>query len=476
MRFNKVAEITGLMFLFLKRNVLNIGLLKVKAFRAFMLGVLAVLVGFLSFELFGFFESTRSTVEQTSVVLDSYSCSIFMWTFLVFIFVKILFMKKGSFLEFTAQMPVTRKEKNLAVLVFEIITALSVVLLLSCSMIIALIVRDGAEFLTRIVCNILFNCVTIYFVFELCYSLLGLFFDVMGLKDVKNIIIICILSMLVVCFYLVIIPDVFLSILYTYKDHTGTAKILIYTVLAERYGLLASCMLFLAIVALLGLLIVCIPNNDVDGGHQYARIGGRRSSVHSMLWAYMKAFIRKADTINYYFIALFLYGMLLFMNMENAYYTILIVTLNALYAYVQTYSLRYVLMQKRYHVFYDYGLLVLSQVLYITLLSVPICVVQVVRSGSILFVRDLLVAIIFSVVFFTMAGILFPAKSENPFSAMMGILFLLIIGIMAVAVCFFLKLNEMGTMVVMFLLSVASILVSCIGMTNLYKKRAVYKF
>ena len=51
---------------------------------------------------------------------------------------------------------------------------------------------------------------------------------------------------------------------------------------------------------------------------------------------------------------------------------------------------------------------------------------------EILFIVDLFVAIIFSVVFFTMAGILFPAKNENPFSAMVGIMFIIMIGLIAV--------------------------------------------
>lgn len=470
MRFDKIAEIIGLMFLFLKRNVLNIGLLKAKAFRIFLTGVVALLVGFLAFELYRFFENTNSTVEQTSVLIDTYSCSIFMWTFLVFIFVKILFMKKGSFLEFTTQMPVSGKEKNLAVLVFEIITALSVVLVLSSALIISLIVRNGTEFLTRIVCDILFNCVTMYFVFELCYSLLELFFDVMGLRDVKNIIIICIMSLLVVCFYVVIIPDVFLSILYTYKDKTGTASILFYMVTAEKYGMLASTLLFVAIVAILGTMIVCIPNNDVDSGNRYAYLRFIRPKRHDMLWAYTKAFLRNADTINYYFIALFLYGMMVFLNKEKGYYAILIVALNALYGYVHTNSLRYIIMQKKYSVYGDYALLLASQFIYLAALSVPICVVQMIRYKSLIFLVELFVSLVFSIVFFTMAGILFPAKSENPFSAMAGISFLLIIGILAVAVCFFLHLNVMETIAFLILLSLVSVLVSCIGMKNLHKK------
>ena len=112
MRYSKVCEITKIMFVFFQRNVLNVGLLNKKIFRLFIIGVVVLLTAFLSFELYNFFESTNSSQRQIDVILDSYSCSVFIWTFVAFIFVKILFMKKGSFLEFTDQMPVTKQEKK----------------------------------------------------------------------------------------------------------------------------------------------------------------------------------------------------------------------------------------------------------------------------------------------------------------------------------------------------------------------------
>jgi hypothetical protein len=471
MRYNKVSEMVRMLFLFLERNVLNIGLMKKKAFRIFMVGVISALTAFLSFELYYFFKSTNSSVAQISVVLDSYSCSIFMWSFIVFLFVKILFMKKGTLLEFTMQMPVTRKEKNLAVLVFEIVTAIGIVLLLSMSMIIALILRDGTAFFARIICNILFNCVTIYFVFELAYGILGCLCSWFGLEKVKNIIIICILSLLLVCFYVVVIPDVLLSILYTYKEQASTAKILFYMVIAEKYGMGVSLLLFLAVILILGTLIIHIPNNDTDGNNRYAKIGKNITGKHTMFGAYIAAFLRKSDTINYYFIALFIFCMTIAMKVQYGYFIILILSLNSLYGFIETDELRYILMQRKYSVIKDYILLIASQVAYIGLLAMPICLFHGIYNRDITFIGILLLAIIFSVVFFTMAGIFFPAKNENPFSAMLGILFLLIIGILAVAICFFLKLDTIKIIIFMVVLTIFSVLLSMQGLKNLYKKR-----
>ncbi|SER65263.1 hypothetical protein [Lachnobacterium bovis] len=470
MRYSKVCEITKIMFVFFQRNVLNVGLLNKKIFRLFIIGVVVLLTAFLSFELYNFFESTNSSQRQIGVILDSYSCSVFMWTFVAFIFVKILFMKKGSFLEFTDQMPVTKQEKNISILIFEICTALSVVIIFSLALIITLITRDGSAFITRIICNIFFNCVTIYFVFELLYSIFGIFCNYMGLEKVKNIIVICILSLLLVGFYLVIIPDVFLSILYTYKDNTGTASILFYMVVTEKYGILASTILFVVINSILGFLIVHIPNNDANCTNKYARTCRFIMKKSAILSAYVVSFLRKVDTINYYFIAVFSYLITIVMKIDKGYYVILILSLNSLYAYVETESLRNIIIQKKYSVVKDYCRIIMSQIIYISVLAIPVCIVDIFLNKEILFIVDLFVAIIFSVVFFTMAGILFPAKNENPFSAMVGIMFIIMIGLIAVSVCFFLKLNEKSIIVFMVLLSVASVSISIFGMNKLYGK------
>ena len=470
MRYSKVCEITKIMFVFFQRNVLNVGLLNKKIFRLFIIGVVVLLTAFLSFELYNFFESTNSSQRQIDVILDSYSCSVFIWTFVAFIFVKILFMKKGSFLEFTDQMPVTKQEKNISILIFEICTALSVVIIFSLALIITLIIRDGSAFITRIICNIFFNCVTIYFVFELLYSIFGIFCNYMGLEKVKNIIVICILSLLLVGFYLVIIPDVFLSILYTYKDNTGTASILFYMVVTEKYGILASTVLFVVINSILGFLIVHIPNNDANCTNKYARTCRFIMKKSAILSAYVVSFLRKVDTINYYFIAVFSYVITIVMKIDKGYYVILILSLNSLYAYVETESLRNIIIQKKYSVVKDYCRIIMSQIIYISVLAIPVCIVDIFLNKEILFIVDLFVAIIFSVVFFTMAGILFPAKNENPFSAMVGIMFIIMIGLIAVSVCFFLKLNEKSIIVFMVLLSVASVSISIFGMNKLYGK------
>lgn len=470
MRYSKVCEITKIMFIFFQRNVLNVGLLNKKIFRLFIIGVVVLLTAFLSFELYNFFESTNSSQRQIDVILDSYSCSVFICTFVAFIFVKILFMKKGSFLEFTDQMPVTKQEKNISILIFEICTALSVVIIFSLALIITLITRDGSTFITRIICNIFFNCVTIYFVFELLYSIFGIFCNYMGLEKVKNIIVICILSLLLFGFYLVIIPDVFSSILYTYKDNTGTASILFYMVVTEKYGILASTVLFVVINSILGFLIVHIPNNDANCTNKYARTCQFIMKKSRILSAYVVSFLRNVDTINYYFIALFSYMITIVMKIDKGYYVILILSLNSLYAYVQTESLRNIIIQKKYSVVKDYCRIIMSQIIYISVLAIPVCIVDIFLNKEILFIVDLFVAIIFSVVFFTMGGILFPAKKENPFSAMIGILFIIMIGLLAVSVCFFLKLNDESIIGFMILLTVSSVSISIFGMNKLYGK------
>lgn len=470
MRFDKVGEMVCLLFIFLKREVLNIGALKKRSFKVFAVVSFLLLIGIMSFGLYMFLDKTNSDVAQTSVVLDAYSCSIFLWTLVIFIFIKLLFMKKGSLIAYTIQMPVSRIEKNVAILLFEIVITLGVVLFLSSSMVIALVLRNGSLFLSRILCNILFNAVTVYFIFELIYDGLDCFCCWLGLEKIKNVMLICFMSLLLITFYVFVIPDVFLDILYTYREKTGTASVLIYMKMTEKYGILPTTLMFILVTSILCLGIIKVPVRDI-GKNNYINVFRFRRKNHSVLEAYILAFLRKTDTINYYFIALFIYAISIALKVEYGYYSILILSINSLYAYVQTEDVRYILMQKNYCPKKDYINLIIGQISYITILAIPIVIVNMVVTRDISFIFGVFSLIISSIVLFSMVGIFFPAKNENPFAAMFGIAFILIIGILIIAVSFLMNLDTKHILLFFMGLMGLSIFFSIQGMGRLYKNK-----
>lgn len=471
MRFRKINEIVHLIFLFFERNVLNVGILKRKSFRIISTFFILGLIIFLTAQVYHFFYVNQSSLQQTQIVLDTYSCSVFMWTFLVFLFLKILFIKKDSFTAFTQQMPVSKHEVNIAMLIFEIVLGLIIVTILSASMVFALLIRNGMTFFTRIICNVYFICIFSFFLLELFYAIINFIFTILNLSKIKTVLNICILSTLLVVFYMVIIPKVFENILFGYVDHKSTNPILFYTVIAEKYGLIVSCIIFTIIICALATIILIIPNTDNININNYLYISKKKYYNISIFKCYVLVFLRRVDTYSYYFIALFIYFIMRIAKIDNAQFTISILALNGMYAYTQSDTIRYITLQKKYSAVKDFIYLVLSQFVYIALLSLPIIILSAMHEGNIIFCISLYLAILMAIVFFTMVGILFPAKNENPFSALIGTIVIIWVLILSLLICFVLKFNTSMLVMFMCLLTLAASGIGIVGLKRLKQSR-----
>ena len=95
-RINKITELVKLIWIFFERKVLNYGLLKHKFFRLIISTIILFFTISLAVIMYRFWTESDSSVMQTTAVLDVYSCTVMMWIFVCFLFIKILFMKTGT--------------------------------------------------------------------------------------------------------------------------------------------------------------------------------------------------------------------------------------------------------------------------------------------------------------------------------------------------------------------------------------------
>ena len=466
MRFNKITEIIKIFFLFFYREVLSFGILRSKAMRALALGTIAALIVAMTWILYGFFSANESTIEQTQIVLDTYSCSVFMYTFFAFLFTKVLFIKKQTLLQFTQQMPVTRQELNISLLFFEMILSLILVTMLSSAMVLSLIIRDGTVFASRLICNVFFPSVTVYLIFQLGYVVLSWACTIFQLKRIKDVLIICTLSVCMFVFYIIIIPRIFDDILFDYVDGNGTSSYLVFTMIMEKYGFLCSTAVFVTFVVVLTLIITLWPNDDFLEPNRFIRGYGKSPNM-CMFKGYISAYIRNADTYSYYFIALFLCAMMYCGHIEKSYYAIAILPMNSIYAYIQTEALRYIQFQKDYSAAKDYAFLIGSQVCYIILLGIPMMVACIITEESFPSLMVLLGTIFFEIVLFTLIGILFPPKNENPFSVFSGFVILFVISVILVIVLMMIKLTEWIIIAIAGCIMIFSVITSIVGLNKL---------
>ena len=120
MRYKKIGNIVMLLFMFFKRSVMNFGILKSKLFRTILLAGIAVVTLIMTILVYNLLDGSGMAMQLTKTIMDVYSLTTATWTFIIFMFMKILFLKKDSFMRFTTQLPVTKSEKNVALVIFEI--------------------------------------------------------------------------------------------------------------------------------------------------------------------------------------------------------------------------------------------------------------------------------------------------------------------------------------------------------------------
>jgi hypothetical protein len=465
MRFDKVWEVFKLLCKFLERNVLNSGILKNKLFRMMAAGILILLILGMSVMVYMFFKTTDSSIGQTTIVLDIYGCTVFMWTYIIFLFMKILFIKKDSFARFAQQLPMTNKEKNTAVLIFEVCMSLLAVNIIASSVVFALLARYGSAFVFRIICNIYFMNITSYLVLELLYRLILWILNVLKIVRMQSAVIICFLSAILILIYSIFYTRIVDMLLLNYEEKKGTSPLLIFTYLMDKYSFALSVAFFLCVVTILGILILIIPNNISSSANLFLKLGN--SKRMTVLHGYFLNISRRIDTYNYLFIITFVYILSVICNVPKAYYLILILAVNGVYAYIQTDNLRILLMQKKYGVIGDYLYLILSQTIYISIAAVPFIIVSCIRGDD--FISSLLLfpLILLSVIMFTLVGIVFPPKRENPFSVFIGFIAVTMIFMVMFLACFILKLAMAGKALVLLSVTIIAIYFSILGLDKL---------
>lgn len=76
----------------------------------------------------------------------------------------------------------------------------------------------------------------------------------------------------------------------------------------------------------------------------------------------------------------------------------------------------------------------------------------------------------FSNVIMICVGILFPAKKDNPFSAVLGIGSLMLFSFVILFVLFFIKISTLGIVVVFLTIAVLCVMLSLQGMCHLVRR------
>lgn len=119
MSYKALPSLLVLYSQYLYRQVLNFGIFKSRTVKKISLCVLLVAMGLLVWMWKNFFTFMIQTDENFLLVLHSVSINTLNWSMILFASIKILFMKAGDLIQFTYQLPVSNRLRNLSLVVYE---------------------------------------------------------------------------------------------------------------------------------------------------------------------------------------------------------------------------------------------------------------------------------------------------------------------------------------------------------------------
>lgn len=479
MRYKKIGNVVMLLFMFFKRSVMNFGILKSKLFRTILLAGISVVTLIMTILVYNLLDGSGMAMQLTKTIMDVYSLTTAMWTFIIFMFMKILFLKKDSFMRFTTQLPITKSEKNVALVVFEITISLIIVNVIASSVVIAFLLKGGIRILPRILCTVFFTCSNVYLLLELFYRLVSWFASIFDISKMKDTIITCVFLGILMLLYSVILPKLTDGILFSYLDKKGTSAIAIFSYIMDKTHFIISAYLFIALVLALIAAICFIPDESVEKTRQFISLKHnieripfikKRLEKNSLFASYFINISRRADTLNLGLITIFSYIMAVLVKIEHPEYAVMIYVINGLYMCVQTEGIRNILYQKYYDVIKDYMYMIVSQIIYIFIVSVPFTFLSLFNGNDLKDVIFMYGIMFLFTVFGTFIGIVFVPKRENPISVMIG-MFATIVFVLIIALgMYILQIGKIGQVLSVLILLIITIYYSLIGLVSLRKE------
>lgn len=471
MKLQNIFRLQKLYYLFFIRQVLSVGILKEKLFRIVASVILFSLLTATFLFNYNLFDGSLvlPDIDWESSLIRSRLTQAVTWSSASFIFIKLLFLKKGSFLQMTSQLPVTNRQRNLSLILFELIMIILIVSCFSLSYAIAFMFRFGLAGMLVLVTTFFMTCVALYLLLQLMYMLISYTLTILKLVKFQTIIVYLTLA----------ISFVFINhsttqfLLGPTFGHEGFHWSILFFWLHEELHLIFSILTFLISSSIIGYLILLIPINSYIKENNYANINIPFVKNSKLLHLYLLQLVRRVE--NYVTVILsctlfiFLITYIMTADMINPLVALMLIALLGLYTYAQTDGIRLISYKLNYRASYDYLCLIFSQIVYVSIISLPLLLLHVLLSDTLfplISYLNVYFNIIITIIVTTYAGILFPTKKDNPFSPFIGtIMTMIFLGIGF----YFLALTNVGMLINISLRMVFSSFIGIVSWFGLVK-------
>lgn len=421
MRSHQIFSMVKLFLIFFRRDVLSVGILKQKIFRLLLVLVGVLLLIVVTSAMYMFFGEIGNKDRQVDIILDVYTVTISLWTVLIFIFLKVLFSKSGEFLKMTYNLPVTMKERNLSLLIFELFISIGLILLISSSILLSLTLRYDFIYTTTLICNILYLNLTFYLILQAIDKVIALILHVCKMSKFKNIISLSAFLILFVLLYN-LSTDIVDTMLLNHLNGKQTESIfLFWEIQHEEYGFTLTTIFFIILFIVLSLFIILLPDHSYFDIKRFINIPNFTKGQN--YWGiYFYNLIRRMENFNYIAISYIIFIYFYYWNIQHLMFPILIFSIIGVYTYTQTECIRIFQIKLGYSVWKDYFILIGSLFIYGVVITLPMLVFVLIEMEYIWINLSAYLFFFLAILLTTMIGILFPPKRENPFSVILSFL------------------------------------------------------
>ncbi|MCL1991283.1 MAG: hypothetical protein FWG67_10390 [Defluviitaleaceae bacterium] len=472
MKFQNIFRLQKLYYLFFIRQVLSMGILKEKLFRIVIAILLLGLFGMTFWFNYNLFDGSfvLPEINWASHLIRTRIIEVVTWTSGVFLFIKLLFLKKGSFLQLTTQLPITNRERSISLLLFELLMVLFIVSLIGASYVAAFVFRFGVMSIFLLITISFFTCVTLYLILQLSYVIVSYILDVVKLTKLKTLAVYLFLS----ASFIWINQNTVVLALRTPVELENFHWSTLFLWLNDEIHFLAPLLFFFFSTSILVFLGLLIPMHTYIEERAYANLKLPFLKKSTLLNLYLLQLIRRVE--NYVTVvvscALFFFFLIYIMTagMINPFNAMMFVALLGLYIYMQTDKIRVMAYKLNYRAMSDYTALILSQVIYLFFISIPLFLLHLIVSDT-LFPIDsylnIILNLFITILVTTYAGILFPAKKENPFSPLIGTMLAVIVLGSLFYISAILNLSHFGNVLIRFIFCICIIFMSIVALVKL---------
>ena len=303
---------------------------------------------------------------------------------------------------------------------------------------------------------------------QLFYSLIGWGLEKLRLFKIKTpILFLMYTTYFLIFFHLSTQISSEILVSYLNKENPPKYLVLIWDRLNNNLGFGITTFIFITVVSLLIYSLIYIP----DYAYLQKNIFNKFSHISkplNYLSVYFLALFRRTENINLVIIAYLFIIYLIYAGKDNYFlWPIFIFCINGIYLYIQTEEIRFLQFKIGYSPWTDYLTLLLSQLMWGGIFSLPIFLIFFIKGNDLRSFLYTCGIYLFSIVMFTMIGIIFPPKRENPFSVFLSFAVVLTFVCVIVLSLFILQLPDLWNKIVFAFVFFAGVLISIQGLIKL---------